>query len=117
MGTVVCFEGGFVGEDSPEHMCGDLSVNESMGGGEQVVVVTVEAIFEGFGSGGELLLQSELSPVLGDVGGQPWVPHTIDVAVDHIPESRRGSEGVEMVVADIAVVCKVGSRVLATRLK
>ena len=50
------FEGGFFGEDSPEHTRGDSGVNESVSGGEKVIVVVMEAVFKGFGACGELLL-------------------------------------------------------------
>ena len=54
--TVVCLEGGFIGKYMPEHMCGDSSVDELMGGAEEVVVVVVKALLEGLGGISEFLL-------------------------------------------------------------
>ena len=49
VGTVAWLEGGFFGEDSPEHTHGDSGINELVGGGEEGVVIIVEAVFEDFG--------------------------------------------------------------------
>jgi len=69
VGAVSLFEGGFFSEDSPEHTCGDSGINESMGGGEEVVVIIVEAVFEDFGTCGQFLLQGRLSAEPRDVCG------------------------------------------------
>ena len=47
---------GFIGEDSPEHACRDSGVDESVGSGEEVVMVVMEALLKFFGVCGELLL-------------------------------------------------------------
>jgi len=49
-------EGGFFGEDSSEHMCGNSGIDELVGCSEKVIVVAVETIFKGFGACGEFLL-------------------------------------------------------------
>jgi len=49
VGTVSWLEGGFFGEDSPEHMRGDSGINELVGSGEEGIVITMEAVFEDFG--------------------------------------------------------------------
>jgi len=60
-------ERGFFGENSLEHACGDLGVDESVSGGEEVVVVVMEPVFKGLGTCGELLLQGRLGAEPRDV--------------------------------------------------
>jgi len=54
--AVSWLEGGFFGEDSPEHACGNSGVDESVGGGKKIVMIGMEMIFEGLGACGEFLL-------------------------------------------------------------
>ena len=62
-------ERGFIGEDSPEHTCGDLGVDESVGSSEEVVMVVMEALLEFSGVCGKLLLQGCLCAELCDIHG------------------------------------------------
>jgi len=61
-------KGVFVGEDAPEQSCGDPSVDEVMGGGDEVVVVGVEALLEFLGLCREFLLGGCPGAIPGDVG-------------------------------------------------
>jgi len=63
------FEGGFFGEDLPEHTCGDSGIDESVSGGEKCVVVIVESFFKGLGVCSELLLQGCLCTEPCDIHG------------------------------------------------
>jgi len=62
-------KGVFVGEDTPEQLCRDLSVNESVRGGYEVVMVGVETLLEVSCLNGHLLLSGCSGAVTCDVGG------------------------------------------------
>jgi len=53
-------ERGFFSENSPKHACGDSGVDESMSGGEEVVMVVMKLVLKGFGTCGEFFLQGRL---------------------------------------------------------
>jgi len=94
-----------------------VSVDEAVGGGDEVVVVGVESLLEFLGLSRELLLGRGPSAIPSNVGRESRVLHVVDVAIDHVAKLGRGSECVKEVVSDLPIVEEVGPRVLATRLQ